>query len=165
MAVLFSLLSVVMLESVAIGDLLLAPKGPSGGFGSVSGREFNPSQAGGPIRNLTTNRVKITERGVGYVRNHLERFGGPFPWNDRMMYRLNSIVEGRIKPTKYDLNFYTHELRESVRYRRLGFKTGGGNDWDLWNNAHTATLEDYRIIEKINGRYQLYHPDAATYLP
>jgi len=82
-----------------------------------------------------------------------------------MMYRQRGISEGRISPTQYDLNFYSHELRESVRYRRLGYNTGGGDDWDLWNNAHTATLEDYGLIEMVNGQYILFHPDAATYLP
>ncbi len=37
----------------------------------------------------------------------------------------------------------SHELRESVRDRRLGFPTGAGDDYELWNNAHTATLQDY----------------------
>src|SRR5262249_50081103 len=58
-----------------------------------------------------------------------------------------------------------HELRESVRYRALGL---GGNEplehlpIELWNNLHTATLEDYRIAERLpDGRRALFHPDIA----
>ncbi len=59
------------------------------------------------------------------------------------------------------MNFYTHELREFVRYRNLGYETGVPVDPDeamrLWNNAHTSTLEDYRLSE---GRGVLYHPST-----
>ena len=62
-----------------------------------------------------------------------------------------------MEATQADKNFYTHELREYVRYRKLGAATGHGDDRELWNNAHTATLEDYGLKE---GTGVLYHPDA-----
>lgn len=78
-----------------------------------------------------------------------------------MVKRLRDIQAGKIKPTQADLNFYSHELRESVRYKKLGWKTGQPNNaddaYDLWNNAHTATLEDYGLKE---GPGVLYHPSA-----
>jgi hypothetical protein len=53
------------------------------------------------------------------------------------------------------------EIREYVRYRRLEWTTGLPTNDDLasnlWNNAHTATLEDYRLHE---GPGVLYHPDT-----
>ncbi len=63
-----------------------------------------------------------------------------------------------MQPSTADLNFYTHELREFVRYRQLGFATGGGDDYDMWNNAHSATLADYGLVE---GPGVLYHPSVV----
>jgi hypothetical protein len=66
-----------------------------------------------------------------------------------MLQRLRDIVAGRVRWTSFDLNFYTHELREFVRYRRLGWQTGQPPDPDmaysLWNHTHTAALEDYGL--------------------
>ena len=63
-----------------------------------------------------------------------------------------------------DLNFYTHELREYVRYRALGNVTGQPASTDaayvLWNNVHTATLEDYGLTDGA-----LYHPSAVGLTP
>jgi hypothetical protein len=76
------------------------------------------------------------------------------------------IARGEIEPTQYDLNYYSHELRESVRYRRQGFPTGAGDDYELWNNAHTATLQDYGLRElDANRNRNLFHPDAWPFLP
>jgi hypothetical protein len=53
-------------------------------------------------------------------------------------------------------------LREFVRYRQLGWRTGQplGDDamHELWNNTHTATLEDYMLRE---GPGVLYHPSVG----
>lgn len=81
-----------------------------------------------------------------------------------MLERLRGIQTGNLNATAADLNFYAHELRESVRYRKLGYRTGQPADpeaaYRLWNNAHTATLEDYGLRE---GPGVLYHPDAGVY--
>lgn len=78
-----------------------------------------------------------------------------------MVQRLRDIADGKLKATQTDLNFYSHELRESVRYRRLGQPTGQPLNrdaaYDLWNNAHTGTLEDYRLLERPGV---LYHPSV-----
>ena len=78
--------------------------------------------------------------------------------NDAMVRRLREIYEARAQATRFDLNFYTHELREFVRYRRLGWPVGQPNDQgdacELWNNTHTASLEDYGL--PASGA--LYHP-------
>jgi hypothetical protein len=62
-----------------------------------------------------------------------------------------------MEATSADMNFYTHELRESVRYRKLGHPTGDPG-YDLWNNTHTATLEDYGLTE---GPGVLYHESVV----
>ncbi len=134
---------------------------PLGGRGPISGREFDLSNAGGPIRQLTTDRLKITNRGIDYAEQHLARFG-PDPANQGMVQRLRDIASGKLKPTQTDLNFYSHELRESIRYKQLGFPSGqpSGVDaaYDLWNNAHTATLEDYLLREGPGIRYPSVNP-------
>jgi hypothetical protein len=64
-----------------------------------------------------------------------------------MIERLRTIADDRTEPTPADRNFCTHELREYVRYRNLGYERGTPADPDAahepWNNAHTATLKDY----------------------
>jgi hypothetical protein len=133
---------------------------PLGGRGPISGRPFDAANAGGAIRNLTTDRIRITHRGIDYTERHLARFGPDAP-NQLMVQRLRNIADGMLRPIQYDLNFYSHELRESVRYRRLGHPTGAGDNYALWNNAHTGSLEDYWLPDfDANGNRTLYHPDV-----
>jgi hypothetical protein len=76
--------------------------------------------------------------------------------------RLRDIAVGRVTPAQPDVNFYTHELREFVRYRVLDFSTGQPANPDeafqLWSNAHTAALEDYGLREAFGV---LHHPDTS----
>jgi hypothetical protein len=129
-----------------------------GARGPVSGREFDPARAGGPIRKLTTESVQVTHEGIDTVEQHLGRFGQDDA-NDFMVGRLRSIANGNLEATQYDLNFYTHELTEFERYKDLGWEVGQPADpaeaYELWNNTHTATLEDFGLKDG-----QLYHPDA-----
>ena len=65
-------------------------------------------------------------------------------------------------PTDTDKRYYTHELRELERYRELGVANGTTPDDDensseVWNNAHTGALEDYKIKDDVN---LLYTPEA-----
>ncbi|MEO4030234.1 hypothetical protein ABH313_19595 [Chromobacterium vaccinii] len=154
-------------------DVLLAPgvervvgdvpnstvnQGIFGARGPYSGRPFEPSEAGGPLRDLTTDNIKVTARGIEIVEKHTSRFG-PDEGNGFMIDRLRKIAGGRVEATQYDLNYYSHELREYTRYRRLGWEVGQPSDpmaaRDLWNNTHSATLEEYRLRDG-----QLYHPEA-----
>lgn len=138
-----------------------APTRSLGARGPASGREFDPDLAGGPVRKLTTANIKITTRGIDFVELHVARFG-PDAANHGMIQRLRDIAGGRLQPTQADLNFYSHELREFVRYRRLGWRTSQpvGDDAmrELWNNTHSATLEDYLLRE---GPGVLYHPSVG----
>ena len=96
----------------------------------MTGREFDPTRAGGPIRQLSAGRIRVTDRGIDAVGRHIVRFGNDEA-NQVMVNRLRDIARGEIEPTQYDLNYYSHELRESVRYRRQGFPTGAGVDYEL----------------------------------
>lgn len=128
-----------------------------GARGAASGREFDPELAGGPIENLTTDGVNITHEGIATVEKHISRFDHD-PANDVMIGRLKSIVKGEMPPEKVDLNYYTHECREYQRYCNLGWETGepdGVAGYDMWNNTHTATLEDFKLKDG-----DLFHPDA-----
>jgi hypothetical protein len=127
---------------------------PTGARGPASGREFDPEAAGGPVRQLDAGTAAIASEGVAAVAAHLRRFtgGGALEGPERaMLGRLASIAAGDMKPTWHDLNFYTHELDEASRYAKLGLGPGSGADlgapemYDVWNNVHTAALEDYRI--------------------
>lgn len=128
--------------------------------GEVSARAFNPAGVGGPIERLDFRSAIITAEGVGLVVVHLGRFEDVSE-NVFMVGRLEQICDGRLDATDYDLRFYTHELRELSRYRTLGVPDGVDPGYDLWNDVHTAALEDYGIADRDEtGRRTLYHPDA-----
>jgi hypothetical protein len=137
----------------------------TGARGPASGREFDPEMAGGPIQPLDAGKEKITSEGVQEATAHLQRFtgGGPLDAPEQgMLDRLTSIAAGDMEPTSYDLNFYTHELDEAGRYARLGFGPESGVDlgspemYDVWNDVHTAALEDYGI-----SGADLFYPELA----
>lgn len=138
----------------------------TGARGPASGREFNPESAGGPIQQLDAGTAVITNEGVHEVAAHLRRFtgGGPLdPPEQGMLDRLTSIAAGDIEPTSYDRNFFTHELDEADRYAKLGFGPDSGVDlgspemYDVWNDAHTAALEDYGV-----SGADLFYPGLAS---
>jgi hypothetical protein len=149
---------------VTIGSA--AADAQTGARGPVSRREFDPESAGGPIRQLDAGKASITNEGVQEVAAHLRRFtgGGPLDTPEQgMLDRLTSTAAGAMEPTSYDLNFYTHELDEAGRYAELGFGPESGVDlgssemYEVWNDVHTAALEDYGIPDT-----DLFHPGLAS---
>ncbi|HSR96316.1 MAG TPA: hypothetical protein VLM79_04555, partial [Kofleriaceae bacterium] len=137
--------------------------------GTHSGRPFFPERAGGPIRDLDLQKIKITDKGIEAVERHLARFGGGDA-EAAMVERLRRIAKGDIPATDHDRAFYAHELRESVRYKKAGWPVGQpserGAAYDLWNDLHTATLEDYKLRERDHlGRSSLFHPDVDPDAP
>jgi hypothetical protein len=137
----------------------------TGARGPASGREFDPEAAGGPIQQLEAGKARITSEGIQEATAHLQRFagGGALEAPEQaMLDRLTSIAAGDMKPTSYDLNFYTHELDEATRYAQLGFGPESGVDlgsptmYEVWNDVHTAALEDYGI-----SGADLFHPEFA----
>jgi hypothetical protein len=131
--------------------------------GTCSGREYDPEQAGGPLEKLHIEDAVITANGVDEVVSHLSRFGSDRA-NEVMVERLRRVENGTLAATEFDHRFYAHERRELHRYRRLGWSTGAPSDphaaHALWNNAHTAALEEYGIANE----KELYHPDARVFL-
>jgi hypothetical protein len=137
----------------------------TGARGPASGREFDPGAAGGPIQQLDAGKARITSEGVQRTAAHLQRFtgGGPLDAPEQaMLDRLTSIMDGDMEPTTYDLNFYTHELDEAARYAQIGFGPESDVDlgspamYDVWNDVHTAALEDFGI-----SGADLFYPGLA----
>ncbi len=137
--------------------------------GHYSKRSFDPDKAGGFILDLSWEDAEITEEGIELVKKHLSRFEDD-EWNMRMIERLEKIEKGKIPITDFDKRFYTHETREFERYKTLGHENTTWKDvtedefHEIWGNTHAATLEDYKIFEKIEYKgksiYSLYHPEV-----
>lgn len=138
--------------------VLSGPYGETNAKGKYSGRDYNTDKAGGPIQDLDWRTAAIDRAGVDNVKLHTGRFGASAD-NAVMIDRLEKILKGELQPTDIDKRFYTHEIRELERYRNLGVKDGERpkNRSEVWNNTHTATLEDYKINEKTQP---LYTPEA-----
>lgn len=128
--------------------------------GKYSGRLFNPEQAGGPILDLNWRTAVITQTGIDAVKLHIARLDQSDA-NDMMVQRLEKILNGYSQLTDTDLRYYTHEMRELERFRALGLSDDFKPDKDLpiWNNAHTATLEDFKLHD---DESLLYTKDAIT---
>jgi hypothetical protein len=129
--------------------------------GAISGRLFDPSKAGGKILKLSYQNVKITQKGSDLVEFHVRRFNPVGEAELKMVERLRRIAARTLVAEPVDLRFYTHELREYIRYKKLGYPTEQPAEpdeaYELWNNAHTATLEDYSLKE---GFGVLFHPSV-----
>ncbi|EHQ9368900.1 S-type pyocin domain-containing protein [Salmonella enterica] len=138
--------------------MLSGPYGETNAKGKYSGRDYNTDKAGGPVQELDWKTATIDREGVDKVKLHTGRFGESAD-NVVMIDRLEKILRGELQPTDIDKRFYTHEIRELERYRNLGVKDGERpkNRSEVWNNTHTATLEDYKINEKTQP---LYTPEA-----
>jgi hypothetical protein len=163
--------SVARLRKVELdSDLPTGARGPTRPgevVGAHSGREFFPDNAGGPVRDLDDSRIRFTDKGVDRVEQHVRRFDGGGEMELAMVERLRKIARGEIPATDFDRAFYSHELRESVRYRRIGWLEGdltlGDRSYDIWNDLHTATLEDYKLNEiGPTGQRTLFHPDVVA---
>ena len=108
----------------------------------------------GPTQNLDWKKASVTKTGIDLVKLHTGRFA-PSDANKIMIERLGKILKGEIAITDVDKRFYTHELRELERYRSLG--VADGIEGNVWNNAHTATLEDFKLKDSSD---LFYTPDA-----
>ncbi|MBC3268501.1 S-type pyocin domain-containing protein [Pseudomonas sp. SWRI81] len=114
--------------------------------GKYSGRGFNPEQVGGPILDLDWRTATITRSGIDAVKLHIARLDQSDA-NEIMIQRLERILSGDRELTDTDLRYYTHEIREFERFREMGLVDSFKPDKEspLWNNAHTATLEDFKL--------------------
>ncbi|WP_259741257.1 hypothetical protein [Pseudomonas fluorescens] len=102
----------------------------------------------------------ITQDGVIAVKIHVARFNQSDA-NDIMIQRLERILKGDLNFTDTDLRYYTHELRELERYRNFGYSDdiSPSDQSPIWNNAHTATLEDYKLSSELT---LLYNEEAVN---
>ncbi|MHA4976536.1 S-type pyocin domain-containing protein [Pseudomonas extremorientalis] len=124
--------------------------------GVHSGRMYNPDKAGGPTQDLDWATATVTQEGIDLVKLHTSRFV-PSDANKIMIERLEKILSGQIPVTDIDKRFYTHEMRELERYRALG--VADGVEGNVWNNAHAATLEDYKLRDADD---LFYTPEAIA---
>lgn len=122
--------------------------------GKYSGRIYNPEQSGGPILNLDWRGAVVTQSGINAVKLHVSRLNQSDA-NDVMIGRLEKISRGDLNFTDTDLRYYTHEIRELERYRAFGYSdsTSPSDESPIWNNAHTATLEDYKLGSELTLLY------------
>jgi len=126
--------------------------------GKYSGRLYNPAKAGGPTQDLDWTSATVTQAGIDLVKLHTGRFD-PSDANAIMIDRLEKILRGELTIMAVDRRFYTHELRELERFRVSGVADGvnPNDEGVIWNNTHTATLEDYKLKDTVE---LLYAPDA-----
>ncbi|QXW42226.1 S-type pyocin domain-containing protein [Klebsiella grimontii] len=138
--------------------MLNGPYGETNAKGEYSHRPYNTEKAGGPVENLDWKAATIDRAGIDKVKLHTGRFAESDA-NKVMIARLEKILKGELQATDTDKRYYTHEIRELERYRQLGIKDSAlpPNEAEVWNNTHTATLEDYKLG---NSETLLYTPEA-----
>ena len=128
--------------------------------GESSGRRYDPDNCGGPIEKLDWKEAEFSEANIATVKKHLSRYGDD-PENEAMVERLEKIAAGELEPTDWDRRFLTHEVREYERYKEIGVPDGIDPGREVWNNAHSATLEDFGLSDyDSEGNSNLYHPDV-----
>ncbi|MFI8224844.1 S-type pyocin domain-containing protein [Pseudomonas sp. NPDC085632] len=154
---------IVFPDNSGIAPLYVVFSSPYAGAttkGKYSGRDFNPEQAGGPILDLDWRTAVITQAGIDAVKLHIARLDQSDA-NEIMIQRLEKILSGHWMLTDTDLRYYTHEVRELERFRALGLGDDFKPDKDspLWNNAHTAALEDFKLRD---DESLLYSKDAIA---
>ncbi|MBD8574296.1 S-type pyocin domain-containing protein [Pseudomonas syringae] len=128
--------------------------------GIYSGRYYNPKKAGGPILSLSWVDAVLTQEGIALVKLHTGRLDYSAA-NDVMIARLEKILKGELQITDTDKRYYTHEIRELERYRAVGVLDGPVPQeikGEVWNNAHTATLEDFKLKDDKG----LFYTEAAN---
>jgi hypothetical protein len=128
-------------------------------IGRYSKRSFDINNCGGEILNLNWKDSKISKSGIEIVKKHLSRFD-EVTCNKKMIVRLEKIEKAEIQITDWDKRFYTHEIREYERYKALNIKDGELTEYNVYNNLHSATLEDFKLSELDELKKEnLYHPD------
>ena len=93
-------------------------------IGAISTRPFDPSRAGGRILRLDYQKARITHKGIYRVEAHIRRFSPVGEAELKMVERLRKIIAGQLAAEPVDLRFYTHELRECLRYKKIGYSSG-----------------------------------------
>ncbi|WP_448106357.1 S-type pyocin domain-containing protein [Pseudomonas azerbaijanoccidentalis] len=128
--------------------------------GEHSGRDFNPEQTGGEVLEGEWEPAIASQEGIHIVKLHASKFPQSDA-NDVMIDRLERVLRGELEMTDTDKRFYTHEIREFERFKALGYGDTEMPDPDspVWNNVHTATLEDFKLKDDPS---LLYTPEALA---
>ncbi|TWT55522.1 hypothetical protein [Allorhodopirellula solitaria] len=156
------------LGGVALESSVAPNSVATGGWHKATGGKWiSLDDAGGAIRPLSNDKIKFTDLGIDYLEDHLSRFkspsGGMWDHNAAMINDLRKIARGELEATQIHRNFYSHELREMTRLRRLGSTSGPVDPFD-YANTHYATLFEYGIPWGDHGSY-LYTRFARTFFP
>jgi hypothetical protein len=151
---------IVFPDDSGIAPLYVVFSSPYGGVedGEHSGRDFNPEETGLPVTSSDWAPSIIAKNGINIVRLHTSKFPDSDA-NKIMIDRLERVFRGELEVTDTDKRFYTHEIREFERLKALGYGDTEMPDKDssVWNNVHTATLEDYKLKDDPT---LLYTPEA-----
>jgi hypothetical protein len=80
-----------------------------------------------------------------------------------MVQRLEDILHGTLEMTDTDRRFYVHSLRVVERLRAMGIADDfiPKKNPSIWNNAHTAALEDLKLSDDERLRYTEEAVEAA----
>ena len=114
---------------------------------------------------LDTHKTQIDGAGIKNIRLHLASRGKQATQdtaNKIMLNRLDAINRGKIKATRHDLYFYTHELREQeLMASFVGEPKSKFDDWTRYRLAHEKALLDYGL-NPFTDAYEkiIYHPQA-----
>ncbi|EJM02123.1 MULTISPECIES: S-type pyocin domain-containing protein [unclassified Pseudomonas] len=151
---------IVFPDDSGIAPLYVVFSSPYGGVedGEHSGRDFNPEETGLPVTSSDWVPSIIAKNGIDIVKLHTSKFPDSDA-NKIMIDRLERFFRGELEVTDTDKRFYTHEIREFERLKALGYDDTEMPDKDssVWNNVHTATLEDYKLKDDPT---LLYTPEA-----
>lgn len=151
---------IVFPDDSGIAPLYVVFSSPYGGVedGEHSGRDFNPEETGLPVTSSDWVPSIIAKNGIDIVKLHTSKFPDSDA-NKIMIDHLERIFRGELEVTDTDKRFYTHEIREFERLKALGYGDTEMPDKDssVWNNVHTATLEDYKLKDDPT---LLYTPEA-----
>ncbi len=112
------------------------------------GARLASQEAGGGAREAT-GPIRVTEKGLGIVKQHLEQFGRHGP-NDAMIGRLRDAMKAGTRVAGPDANFYLHELNEATLM-------GRGMTYEV---AHAAALGKYGV-----SPFSLYAPSVVQAYP
>ncbi|WP_277962962.1 S-type pyocin domain-containing protein, partial [Pseudomonas sp. RIT-To-2] len=139
------------------------PYGDTDTVGTYSGRAYHSDKTGGAIAKLSWQDASVDAEGIGLVKLHTGRFGKSAD-NEVMIRRLEDILAGRLETSDIDKKYYTHEIRELERYRVLGVPDGvkPAAASGIWNSAHAATLEDFRLRDDTTQFYTAEAIDALN---
>ena len=121
--------------------------------------------AGGPVRKLTTDRIKITGRGVSVVKRTPDDSGLTRPTRI-MVQSCGGLHAESCVAAAEDFNFYSHELREYVRYRRLGWPTGVPRRFRVRDEVYgdMRIAHARRLWIPLRRDDLLYHPDSLPFI-